>query len=172
MELLKQKQFLDKLHRYNLKRKSEEFLQKNYFNDLLNSDKRPKTKEKPVVYVKNNHMLSDNFEGIKNLYDENPVDIISTYNTHNKSNTKDINDLSKDQSSSDTGLELKTECDDSDIIVTDPAVCTTPKSYDGNRDGVKDLSMPLDYQAPQDSKLDSIFTCSTSLVNNNGFLLY
>lgn len=153
MELLKQKQFLEKLHRYNnLKRKSEELLQKNYFTDILNSDKRPKAKEKPPLYVKNHHMLStDNFDGIKNLYDESPVDITTAYNTHlNKSNT--VNDLSKDQSSSDTTLELKTEYEDGDIIITDPAVCTTPKSYDGNRDGAKDLSMPLEYQTPQDSE--------------------
>ena len=154
LELLKQRQLIEKLHRIsNLKRKSTEFLQKNYFSDILNPEKRPKTKEKSIYCQNNQIFQTNNFENIKNLYDDNPVDITSTYNTHlQKTNTQDFNEKSKDQSLSDNGLDLKTECDDSDIIVTDPAVCSNPKNYESSREGKKDLSVPMDYPSPQDSK--------------------
>lgn len=154
LELLKQRQLIEKLHRIsNLKRKSTEFLQKNYFSDILNPEKRPKTKEK-IIYTQNNQMYqSNNYENMKNMYEDNPVDISASYNTHiSKTNSQDFNEKSKDQSLSDNGLEMKTECDDSDIIVTDPAVCSTPKNYESSREGKKDLSAPIDYPSPQDSK--------------------
>lgn len=154
LELMKQRQLIEKLYRIsNLKRKSTEFLQKNYFSDILNPEKRLKTKEKPI-YTQNNQIYqTNNYENIKNLYDENPVDISSSYNTHlQKTNTHDFSEKSKDQSISDNGLDLKTECDDSDIIVTDPAVCSNPKNYESSREGKKDLSIPMDYPSPQDSK--------------------
>lgn len=154
LELLKQRQLIEKLHRIsNLKRKSTEFLQKNYFSDILNPEKRPKTKEK-IIYTQNNQMYqSNNYENMKNMYEDNPVDISASYNTHiSKTNSQDFNEKSKDQSLSDNGLEMKTECDDSDIIVTDPAVCSTPKNYESSREGKKDLSIPVDYPSPQDSK--------------------
>lgn len=153
LDLLKQKQFIEKLQRLShLKRKSEEFLQKTYFTDLLNPEKKSKIKENPN-FTLNNHQLPSIYDNLKSVYDENPVDITSTYNSHlhRPNSIHDSND-SKDPSTPDNAIELKTECDDSDIIVTDPAVCSPPKSYDGSRDGKKDLSMPMDYQSPQDSK--------------------
>ncbi|XP_050563051.1 protein tramtrack, beta isoform isoform X2 [Spodoptera frugiperda] len=158
LELLKQRQLIEKLHRIsNLKRKSTEFLQKNYFSDILNPEKRPKTKEK-IIYTQNNQMYqSNNYENMKNMYEDNPVDISASYNTHiSKTNSQDFNEKSKDQSLSDNGLEMKTECDDSDIIVTDPAVCSTPKNYESSREGKKDLSVPIDYPSPQDSALSLV----------------
>lgn len=152
--LLKQRQFIEKLHRLsNLKRKSEEFLQNNYFADVMNSEKRPKVKEKPFYNSHSNSLVpTNNFENI-NVYDETPVDITTAFNTNmTKNNTKDLNDKSREQSSPETEVELKTECDDGDIIVTDPAVCTTPKKYDSSKDNKKDLSMQVEYQSPQDSK--------------------
>lgn len=149
IHLLKQR-FVEKLHKLsNLKRKSDEFLQKSYYADILNPEKRPKTKEKPFS-KQNNHMLQT-YENLKNLYEEKAIDV--SYNTQSACNSdKELNDKTKDQSPVENNLELKTECDDMDIIVTDPAVCTTPKSYDSSRDGKKDLPLPLDYQSPQDSK--------------------
>ncbi|KAJ8719056.1 hypothetical protein PYW07_016612 [Mythimna separata] len=158
LELLKQRQLIEKLHRIsNLKRKSTEFLQKNYFSDILNPEKRPKTKEKPI-YTQNNQIYqTNNYESIKNLYDDNPVDISSSYNVHlQKTNTPDFSEKNKDQSLSDNGLDLKTECDDSDIIVTDPAVCSNPKNYESSREGKKDLTIPMDYPSPQDSALSLV----------------
>lgn len=112
----------------------------------MNPEKRPKIKDKPL-YAKN----TTNYEPLKNMY-EDPVDITSTYNTPERSNSaKDLSDTSKEQSPADNVIELKTECDD-DIIVTDPAVCNTHKGYEGNKDGKKDLTIPLDYHSPQDSK--------------------
>ncbi|KAL0881741.1 hypothetical protein ABMA27_001534 [Loxostege sticticalis] len=170
LDLLKQRQFIEKLQRLsNLKRKSEEFLQKSYYADLINPEKRSKTKEKPYS-KQNNHMLQ-NYDNLKNLYEEKALDVSNTYNTHIQStcnNTdKDLNDKSKDQSPSENNIELKTECDDMDIIVTDPAVCTTPKSYDRSRDGKNDLSIPLDYHSPQDNctSLNSLFIDLKNLVN-------
>ncbi|KAG6441245.1 hypothetical protein O3G_MSEX001750 [Manduca sexta] len=156
--LLKQRQFIEKLQRLsNLKRKSEEFLQNNYYSDVLNSEKRPKIKEKSPYNKHSNTLLpNSNFENLKNIYDDNPVDITTSYNHLQKNNMKELNDKTQEQSSSDNGVELKTECDDSDIIVTDPAVCTTPKNFDSSRDSKKDLSMPLDYQSPQDSALSLV----------------
>ncbi|KAG6441246.1 influenza virus NS1A-binding protein homolog A isoform X1 [Manduca sexta] len=166
--LLKQRQFIEKLQRLsNLKRKSEEFLQNNYYSDVLNSEKRPKIKEKSPYNKHSNTLLpNSNFENLKNIYDDNPVDITTSYNHLQKNNMKELNDKTQEQSSSDNGVELKTECDDSDIIVTDPAVCTTPKNFDSSRDSKKDLSMPLDYQSPQDNtSLSSLFIDLKNLVN-------
>ncbi|PZC75252.1 hypothetical protein B5X24_HaOG206514 [Helicoverpa armigera] len=168
LDLLKQRQLIEKLHRIsNLKRKSNEFLQKNYFSDILNPEKRPKTKEKSIYQQNNQIYQTNNYENLKNLYDDNPVDISSTYNTHiQKTNTQDFSEKSKDQSLSDNGLELKTECDDSDIIVTDPAVCSNTKNYESSREGKKDLSIPMDYPSPQDNtSLSSLFIDLKNLVN-------
>ncbi|CAH2040608.1 unnamed protein product, partial [Iphiclides podalirius] len=56
LELLKQRQFIEKLHRLsNLKRKSEEFLQKTYYSDILNSEKRPKINDKTISPHKTAH---------------------------------------------------------------------------------------------------------------------
>nr|XP_021193910.2 protein bric-a-brac 1 isoform X2 [Helicoverpa armigera] len=158
LDLLKQRQLIEKLHRIsNLKRKSNEFLQKNYFSDILNPEKRPKTKEKSIYSQNNQIYQTNNYENLKNLYDDNPVDISSSYNTHiQKTNTQDFSEKNKDQSLSDNGLELKTECDDSDIIVTDPAVCSNTKNYESSREGKKDLSIPMDYPSPQDSALSLV----------------
>lgn len=147
LDVLKQKQFIDKLQRLtHLKRKSEEFLQKNYFTELLNPEKRPKIKDRSL-FTQNNHLLQSNYESSKSVYNENPVDITAKYNSHlHRRNSVNDSDDSKHQSP-DNAIELKSECDDSDIIVTDPAVCNPPKGLDGTRD----LSLP-DYHSPQDSK--------------------
>lgn len=158
MELLKQKEFLERLQKLsNLKRKSEELISKCYYTDHMTIEKRPKFREK---YNKPNNFLlqNSNYENVnrKDFYDEAPLDISSPFkqqmNTH-----KELNDKCKDQTS-ENALELKTECDEMDIIVTDPAVCTTPKSFDGSREEKKDLTIPLDYQSPQDSKYLCIST--------------
>ncbi|XP_028027959.1 zinc finger and BTB domain-containing protein 11-like isoform X2 [Bombyx mandarina] len=156
--LLKQRQFIEKLQRLsNLKRKSEDYLQNNYF-DVANSEKRPKIKEKTY----NNHtaLHSNNFDKIKNIYDENPVDITTSYNTHVQKNNNEINEKIKEQLSPEHRLELKTECDDGDIVVTDPAACTTPKNYDVARDMSKD-TVPIDYPSPQDSALSLVVNGSS-----------
>lgn len=152
MELLKQKEFLERLQKLsNLKRKSEEFISKSYYSDHMTIEKRPKMREK---YNKPNNFLlqNSNYENLnrKEFYDEGPLDISSPFKQQ-MNTSKEMNDKSKDQPFNNA-LELKSECDDMDIIVTDPAVCTTPKSFDGSRDGKKDLSLTLDYQSPQDSK--------------------
>lgn len=155
---MKQRQLIEKLHRLsNLKRKSDEFLQKTYFSDIFNPEKRPKTKEKPIYKQNSQIYPTNNYENLKSLYDDSPVDITSAYNTHLQKNSPEINDKNKEQSPSDNGIELKTECDDSDIIVTDPAVCNTPKNYESSRDGKKDLSVPMEYSSPQDSEYS--FSC-------------
>lgn len=159
LELLKQKQFIEKLQRLShLKRKSEEFLHKNYFTELMNPEKRHKKQDKPIF--QNNHMsLGMNYDSSKSVYDENPVDITTKYNSHldRVNNAHDSNE-NKDQSTPENSIDLKTECDDGDIIVTDPAVCSPPKSYDANRDGKKEISMPMDYPSPQDSKSNFIYS--------------
>ncbi|XP_063827485.1 kelch-like protein 12 isoform X2 [Ostrinia nubilalis] len=163
LDLLKQRQFIEKLQRLsNLKRKSEEFLQKSYYADLINPEKRSKTKDKP--YSKQNNHMAQSYENLKSLYEEKALDVSNAYNSHiqNACNNaeKDLNDKAKDQIPFENNIELKTESDDMDIIVTDPAVCTTPKSYDGSRDGKKDLSIPLDYHSPQDSALSLVMNGS------------
>lgn len=158
IELHKQRQLIEKIQRLsNLKRKSEEFLHKNYFSDILNPEKRPKIKEK-ITYKQNSQIFqTNNFENVKNLYDENPVDITTTFNTHlHKTNLSESNEKCKEQALSDNGLELKNECDDSEIIVTDPAVCSTPKNYECSREGQKDSSASMDYPSPQDSALSLV----------------
>lgn len=158
-DIFKQQQFIDKLQRLSsLKRKSEEFLQKNYYTDVLNVEKRLKTKEKQNI-----HLHSNNYDNIRNMYDV-PVDATSPYSTHITRTIKDVNDKSKE---SESALDLKTECDDSDIIVTDPAICNDPKNYDGSLEGQKDLSMGLDYHSPQDNcpSLNSLFIDLKNLVN-------
>ncbi|XP_028170648.1 kelch-like protein 12 isoform X1 [Ostrinia furnacalis] len=170
LDLLKQRQFIEKLQRLsNLKRKSEEFLQKSYYADLINPEKRSKTKDKP--YSKQNNHMAQSYENLKSLYEEKALDVSNAYNSHiqNACNNaeKDLNDKAKNQTPFENNIELKTESDDMDIIVTDPAVCTTPKSYDGSRDGKKDLSIPLDYHSPQDNctSLNSLFNDLKNLVN-------
>lgn len=165
MELLKQKEFIEKLQKLsNLKRKSDELVSKSYYSDLMNTEKRAKMREK---YSKPNNFLlqTSNFENInrKEFYDEGPIDVSSPLKQQLNTN-KEINDKCKDQTSN--ALELKTECDDMDIIVTDPAVCTTPKSFDGSRDLKKDLPMPLGYQSPQDSKYLRLSAASYTLFRN------
>lgn len=160
MEILKQKEFIEKLQKLsNLKRKSDEFVSKSYYSDLMNTGKRIKMREK---YNKPNNFLlqSSNFEDVnrKDFYDEGPLDISSPLKQQINMN-KEINDKCKEQTSN--ALELKTECDDMDIIVTDPAVCTTPKSFDGSRDLKRDLPMPVGYQSPQDSKYLRLSAAST-----------
>ncbi|XP_073952324.1 uncharacterized protein isoform X2 [Choristoneura fumiferana] len=144
-EIFKQRQFIDKLQRLsNLKRKSDEFLHQNYYTDVLNIDKRPKSKEKQS-------QQQSNYDNSRNMY-ETPVDIASAFNTHIHRTVTD--DKCKEQL--DNSIEMKTECDDSDIIVTDPAVCNDPKTYEGSLEGQKDLSMTLEYQSPQDSALSLV----------------
>lgn len=154
IELQNQRQLIEKLQRLsNLKRKSDEFLQKNYFSEIINPEKRPKIKEKLTCKQNSQIFQTNNFENVKNLYDENPVNITTSLNTQLlKVNTEELCDKSKNQTLSESEVELKTECDDSDIIVTDPAVCSSLKNYESSRDGNKDLSVTMDYPSPQDSK--------------------
>ncbi|XP_023933982.2 modifier of mdg4 isoform X1 [Bicyclus anynana] len=168
IDLKKQRQFIERLQRLSsLKRKSDEFLQKNYYSDIANAEKRPKVTEK-MAYNKSNQLLqSTKIESIRNLYEENAVEITTSLNPSmqklctEKQVSDDKNNLS------DNTLELKTECDDSDIIVTDPAVCTTPKSYDNSREGKPSILVPVDYQSPQENctGLSALFMDLKNLVN-------
>ncbi|CAG5046580.1 unnamed protein product [Parnassius apollo] len=164
LELLKQRQFIEKLQKLShLKRKSEEFLQKTYYSDLLSTEKRPKINEKAVYNKINNHMLQNsNYDNLKNVYDETSVDITSSLNTTiQKANVdREVNDNCKDKHVTDNQIELKTECEDIDIVVTDPAICTTPKKYETSRDGKNNTSVALEYQSPQDSALSLVMNGS------------
>ncbi|CAK1579429.1 unnamed protein product [Parnassius mnemosyne] len=171
LELLKQRQFIEKLQRLShLKRKSEEFLHKTYYSDILSIEKRPKINEKAVYNKINNHMLQNsNYDNLKNVYDETPVDITSSLNTtiQNTNVDKEVNDNCKDKPITDNQIELKTECEDIDIVVTDPAICTTPKKFETSRDGKNNTSVALEYQSPQDNSpsLNSLFLDLKNLVN-------
>ncbi|XP_026759679.1 transcription regulator protein BACH1-like isoform X2 [Galleria mellonella] len=159
LDVLKHRQFIEKLQKFsNLKRKSDEFIQKSYYSDILNPEKKPKIKEKSPYNQQSNHMLqSNNYENLKSFYeDRNDISTFKSQVPNTCNSEAEINDKSKDQSPSNNSLDVKTECDDMDIIVTDPAVCTTPKSYDGSRDGKKDATLPVDYQSPQDSALSLV----------------
>lgn len=152
--LLKQREFIEKLQRLSsLKRKSDEFLHQNYYSDPPTPDKRTKVSEKPA-YIKINQLHQKNsFDNVKNIFEENSVNITKSLNTSisNVNPEQEIKEKICNKPTSD-GLELKTECDDTDIIVNDPAVSTTPKSYDSSKDGKKGLSVPMEYQSPQDSE--------------------
>ncbi|XP_013174148.1 PREDICTED: influenza virus NS1A-binding protein homolog isoform X2 [Papilio xuthus] len=158
-EIVKQRQFIEKLQRLShLKRKSEEFLQSAYYSDILNTEKRAKINDKMAYNKVNNLLHNSNYDNFKNVYDETPIDITSTLNTlvH-----KDNIDKGEDKEQSPNQIELKTECDEIDIVVTDPAVCTTPKSYEGSRDGKNNTTVALDYQSPQDSALSLVMNGSS-----------
>ncbi|XP_034828584.1 uncharacterized protein [Maniola hyperantus] len=169
IDLRKQRQFIEKLQRLSsLKRKSEEFIQKNYYSDIVNSEKRPKVTDKTAYSKSNNQLLqSSKIENIRNLYEENAVEITTSLNpSMQKSCTEDLVDH-KNNCLPDNTVELKTECDDSDIIVTDPAVCTTPKSYDSSREGKPSILLPMEYQSPQENctSLSALFMDLKNLVN-------
>ncbi|CAH2261063.1 jg5457 [Pararge aegeria aegeria] len=165
IDLRKQRQFIEKLQRLSsLKRKSDEFLQKNYYSDV---EKRPKVIDK-IAYNKSNNQLlqSSKIENIRNLYEENTVEITTSLNPSMQKLCTEKEVLEdKNNSLTDNTIELKTECDDSDIIVTDPAVCTTPKSYDNSRDGKQSLLGPVEYQSPQENALSLVIngTCESQL---------
>ncbi|XP_050349388.1 zinc finger and BTB domain-containing protein 43-like isoform X2 [Nymphalis io] len=164
IDLIKQRQFIEKLQRLSsLKRKSEEFLQKNYYTDILNSEKRPKICDKLSNNKSNNHLVqSSNFESVQSIYEENPVDITKSLNPNiqKQGTDKEVSDNGNNQSVIEQVMELKTECDDSDIIVSDPAVCTTPKGYENPRELKKGLIIPLDYQSPQENALSLVMNGS------------
>lgn len=169
IDLVKQRQFIEKLQRLSsLKRKSEEFLQKNYYSDILNSEKRPKICEKITNKSDNNLMQRNSFDNVKSIYEESPVEITTSLNPNVE---KPVVDKESSDGKSPLLMEhvtdLKTECDDSDIIVSDPAVCTTPKSYESSRDLKKSLIVPLEYQSPQENctGLSSLFMDLKNLVN-------
>lgn len=150
---LQKQQFIEKLQRLtNLKRKSDEFLQKNYYTDVTNTEKRPKVTDK-TIYGKSNQLLqSSKIEKIRNLYEENAVEITTSLNPSMQKICTE-KDISGDKNSLlPDSLELKTECDDSDIIVSDPAVCTTPKNYDNSREGKPVSLAPVEYHSPQESE--------------------
>ncbi|XP_046967151.1 zinc finger and BTB domain-containing protein 6-like isoform X1 [Vanessa cardui] len=171
IDLVKQRQFIEKLQRLSsLKRKSEEFLQKNYYTDIINSEKRPKICDKITNNKSNNHLVqSSNFDNVQSIYEENPVEITTSLNPNiqKQGTDKEASDNGNNQSVIEQVMELKTECDDSDIIVSDPAVCTTPKGYENSRDLKKGLIIPLDYQSPQENctGLNSLFMDLKNLVN-------
>ncbi|KAG7309669.1 hypothetical protein JYU34_004159 [Plutella xylostella] len=163
LDLLKQRQFIERLQRFSsLKRKSEEFLQKNYFTpDLFNYDKKQK-KDKPANDKQNSNMVQNNYTSqYRQMYEDNVLDASTKY-THqkpeavpNKTSKEDIMDSSNAEQTTpiDCTTEVKTECEDSDIVVTDPAICTTPTSFDGSREIQKDH---LDYPTPQDNALSLV----------------
>ncbi|CAG9579742.1 unnamed protein product [Danaus chrysippus] len=148
-DLLKKRQLLEKIHRLSsLKRKSDEFLQKNYYSDPI-TEKRVKVADKKLYKVNNHLLQSSNYEN-KNVYDNNPTEVTTPLNQiQNSGSDKELSDGGQNVAT-DNRIELKTECDDSDITVIDPAVCTT-KDYTCPRDGKKGLSIPLEYQSPQEN---------------------
>lgn len=168
LELFKHKQFMEKLHRLsNLKRKSEEYIHTNFYNTDVSSssEKRPKFKEKNVLNMTNinNLIQSNNSEHIHNMYEETiAADMSTAYSDNitptlqkNSSTNKDYDKCNYEQkSTNDSTFELKTECEDSDIIVTDPAISNSPNSYDGSKDGQKGT---LEYPTIQDSKCFIIY---------------
>ncbi|CAG4945191.1 unnamed protein product [Colias eurytheme] len=158
IDILKHRQFIEKLQQIStLKRKSEEFLKKNFYTDVFNAEKRQKFNEKFNYSKQSNHSVHSAYENLKKIYDENPVDITTSLNPI-QSPSKNTNENNMSQIGPDTPIELKTECDDSDIIVTDPAVCTT---HDTQSEGKKSLMMPLDLQTTQDSALSLVINGSS-----------
>ncbi|XP_041968208.1 transcription regulator protein BACH1-like isoform X2 [Aricia agestis] len=163
-ELLKQREFIEKLQRIsNLKRKSDEYLQKKYYTETHNLEKRPKPTEK---YVKINQAhQKNNFENIKSIFEDNSLNITKSINTNILQNNtdKECNDKNHSETSVESPIDLKMECDDNDIIVSDPAVCTTPKSYDSRE--VNKVTTPVEYQSPQDNALSLVMngTCDSQL---------
>ncbi|XP_014367629.2 kelch-like protein 12 isoform X2 [Papilio machaon] len=154
-EVMKQRQFIEKLQRLShLKRKSEEFLQSAYYSDILNTEKRAKINDKMAYSKVNNLLHNSNYDNFKNVYDETPIDITPTLNTSVHKDNVDKDEDCKEQSANQ--MELKTECDEIDIVVTDPAICTTPKSYEGSRDSKNNSTVALEYQSPQDSALSLV----------------
>lgn len=133
-----------------MKRKSEEILRTNYYSDILNAEKRQKFNEitslSKTAQVNQSHL--NTFDDLKRIYEENPVDITTSINPNIQSPNKTVIERSNTQNMLDNSVEFKTECDDSDIIVSDPAVCTSHEPLDGK----KHLMMPLDLQTQQDSK--------------------
>ncbi|KPJ19454.1 Modifier of mdg4 [Papilio machaon] len=165
-EVMKQRQFIEKLQRLShLKRKSEEFLQSAYYSDILNTEKRAKINDKMAYSKVNNLLHNSNYDNFKNVYDETPIDITPTLNTSVHNDNVDKDEECKEQSANQ--MELKTECDEIDIVVTDPAICTTPKSYEGSRDSKNNSTVALEYQSPQDNttSLNSLFLDLKNLVN-------
>ncbi|CAK1544093.1 unnamed protein product [Leptosia nina] len=166
LDLFKQRKLLGKLQQISeLKRKSDEFLRTNYYTDILNAEKRQKLNEKPQSKP-SNHPLHSTFDDLKKIYDENPVEITTTINpnVHSPAKNNIMNERNKNTSATDNSIELKTECDDSDIIVSDPAVCTAHETI---QDGKKNLMMPLDLQTTQDNctGLNALFMDLKNLVN-------
>ncbi|XP_050665520.1 broad-complex core protein isoforms 1/2/3/4/5-like isoform X2 [Leptidea sinapis] len=147
--LFRQKKFIDKLQQLSsLKRKSEDFLNKNYYTTVSNTEKRFKYNENSISTQ--NNSLQNLYENFKTLYDESPVDISRTLNPNQ---SPSMNESERLQNTSEHSIEPKTECDESDIVVSDPAVCTTPES----RADIKTKSMmPLDLQTTQDSALSLV----------------
>lgn len=160
-DLIKKRQLLEKIHRLSsLKRKSDEFLQKNYYSDPI-TEKRAKIADKKLYKVNNHLLQSGNYEN-KNVYDNNPTDVTNTLNQiQNSGSDKELSDGGQNPATDNT-IELKTECDDSDITVIDPAVCTT-KDFSCSRDGKKGLSIPLEYQSPQESEYFTLVLHNTIL---------
>ncbi|CAH3984920.1 kelch repeat and BTB domain-containing protein 4-like isoform X2 [Pieris brassicae] len=152
IDIFKQRNLLGKLQQISeLKRKSEELLRTNYYGDILNAEKRQKLNEistRTIAFEKN----------LKKIYDENPVDITTSINPNIQSPNKNVIERNNTQNVPDNSVELKTECDDSDIIVSDPAVCTSHDTSEAK----KHLMMPLDLQTPQDNALSLVVNGSDS----------
>ncbi|XP_022119466.2 kelch repeat and BTB domain-containing protein 4 isoform X2 [Pieris rapae] len=152
IDIFKQRNLLGKLQQISeLKRKSEELLRTNYYGDILNAEKRQKLNEistRSIAFEKN----------MKKIYDENPVDITTSINPNIQSPHKNVIERNNTQNVPDNSVELKTECDDSDIIVADPAVCTSQDTSEAK----KNLMMPLDLQTPQDNALSLVVNGSDS----------
>lgn len=156
VDLLKQRQFIERLQRFSsLKRKSDEFLQKNYYApDIFNFEKKSKKDKQHNKPNNTNTQASNKYDQFRQIFDENPVEPLN-YNanksdTPNKTHKEDTDKCKLDQTSPNSlNTELKTECEDSDIIITDPAVCETPKSFESLREIQKD---GIEFQSPQDSE--------------------
>ncbi|VVD02823.1 unnamed protein product [Leptidea sinapis] len=158
--LFRQKKFIEKLQQLSsLKRKSDDFLNKNYYTTVSNTEKRLKYNENSISTQ--NNSLQNLYENFKTLYDESPVDISRSLNPNQSPN---MNESERLQNTSEHSIEPKTECDESDIVVSDPAVCTTPES---RADIKTKLMMPLDLQTTQDNcpSLNSLFVDLKNLVN-------
>lgn len=161
LDMLKQRQFIERLQRFSsLKRKSEEFLQKTYYGpEIFNFEKKTK-KDKQYNKLNNTNMQpSSKYDQYHQIFHENPADSVnlSTHKSDNPNKSNEVIEKCKlDQTSpAILNTDLKTECEDNDIIITDPAVCEATKSFETSREVQKD---GLEFQSQQDSKFAYIHT--------------
>ncbi|GBP81278.1 Modifier of mdg4 [Eumeta japonica] len=141
MNISKQRDLLERLHKLtNFKRKSEDFIQKTFYNTDVLTEKRPKLKDRSVMH-KNLNSTSNNFENICNVFDEVQKDISTNFVPHLKHSNQNPNvnqemfekNHSCELSPDEVPIDLKTECEDSDTL-NDGAISTHLKNYEAAKE--------------------------------------